>query len=84
MRGSKVGVSFSHGMIFADVLDILIVDTDKDLNIYKDLAESQSGGSKSCCGPKDESGVTEPAGKDRRELDFNEWAGESAALILVD
>jgi hypothetical protein len=71
-------------MIFADALDILIVDTDKDLNIYKDLVGSQSGGSGSCCGPKDESGVTEPAGKDRRELDFNEWAGESTALILVD
>lgn len=57
------------------------MDTDKDLNVYKDLAESQSGDSVGCCCPaKDES--DKRTGKNGRELDFNEWAGESKVPTL--
>lgn len=58
------------------------MDTSKDLNVYKDLAESQSGDSVGCCCPsKDE--TDKRTRKNGRELDFNEWAGESKVPALM-
>lgn len=64
----------------------MIVDTHSDINIYKDLVQSQmdlgetSDQSESavCCGGAQ--GKNDCDG-DLLECDFNEWAGESPRLL---
>lgn len=63
-------------------LDIVIVDTHSDINIYKDLVQGQMDPGETndrsepsgCCGGAQEKNDTE---EDLLECDFNEWAGES-------
>ena len=67
-------------------LDIAIVDTRSDLNIYKDLVQEQMGLEKmsdkserpGCCGVAQVNNAIEG---DLLEHDFNEWAGESSRLF---
>lgn len=69
------------------LLDIVIVDTQKDLNVYKSMFQDQkdNGRPLGCCPPKQSScRGSKPAKNTGGELlarDFNEWAGESAMLL---
>jgi len=47
------------------------VDTDKDLNVFKDLVGFQPVSS-GCCPDHELSAAVESIGKDHRELGFNE------------
>lgn len=51
-------------------LDILIVDTKADLNLYK---QSSYLGRSSCCGPD---GARKEWPTEYTEMDFNEWVGK--------
>lgn len=67
-------------------LDIAIVDTRSDLNVYKSLVQEQMDlGKRSdksepagCCGGAQGNNPTEGV---LLEYDFNEWAGESSRLF---
>lgn len=50
----------------ADSVDVLIVDANSDLNVYKTLEPN------SCCGS---SGCSTSTEVDTSKIDFNEWAG---------
>jgi hypothetical protein len=52
----------------AILIDILIVDSKHDLNVYADI--DKDGGRDCCC-------AGDPAGNNLvdKDLDFNEWAG---------
>lgn len=69
------------------MLDIVIVDTQKDLNVFKHMFQDQkdNGPPLGCCPPNESScGESKPAENTGGELlarDFNEWAGESAMLL---
>ena len=85
MPGSKVRTSHSPTNIFSlltiVVLDVLIVDTEKDLNVCKDhFVEDESASS--CAKPRSRpeeqngylNGSTEAAAPSA-EIDYNEYAG---------
>lgn len=50
-------------------VDVVIVDTRKDLNVYKWMSQEDQTG---CCG---QSGTTVTE-EEVRKFDFNEWAGK--------
>lgn len=58
------------------VVDVLVVDTKSDLNLYK---QSSYLPQSSCCG----STPSQETASDVAELDFNEWAGKSLSCILI-
>ena len=67
------------------IVDIVIVDTKKDLNVFKGMFQDQkeNGPPLGCCPPKPSSccGSSKPADQSGGELlarDFNEWAGKSS------
>lgn len=66
--------------------DIVIVDTQKDLNVFKDMFQGQKedGPPLGCCTPEPSSccGTSkreENSGGELRMSDFNEWAGKFTA-----
>lgn len=77
-----------------DGLDVLIVDTNSDLNIYVTAKDDGSGpccDSKpetlSCCGSKSAGsegtqGFVENIKAEFKGIDFNEWAGKSAIQLV--
>lgn len=59
------------------ILDVLIVDSHSDLNIYK---QGSANGSNGCCGGgKKQSSASYEA----NDIDFNEYAGQYTALLGV-
>lgn len=70
------------------LVDIVIVDTQKDLNAFKEIFQDQqqNGPPMGCCPPKPSSccGSSKPkeaSGKELLARDFNEWAGKSPELL---
>lgn len=69
--------------------DIVIVDTHKDLNVFKGMFQDQkdNGPPLGCCPPKPSSccgtsKTAEETGGERLARDFNEWAGKCAMGCL--
>lgn len=54
-------------------LDIKILDTEKSINVYKDVDEAGSSccAASSCCVPSSKDST------DRTDVDLDEWAGET-------
>ncbi len=60
--------------------DVLLVDTNKDMNLYKDTDETATSVTPCCsgetsCGPMR---ALEPSGRKKLDYDLNEWIGMNA------
>lgn len=70
-------------MVVTDGVDVLIVDTNSDLNVYVTAKEDGSG---PCCGSNDSAegtqGFVDKIKTEFKGIDFNEWAGKCDILLV--